>query len=241
MHGNKPTLSVIVPAFNEERRIKPFLLDLKKFKEKNGFIKEIIVVDDGSTDATLSILNEFMGAIRIISYKPNKGKGNAVKTGILGAKGAFVCFMDADGATPASQLTAMFQALQGNDVVVGNRKTEKARVIARQPLYRLFLSWGFNATVALLFNFNVTDVLCGFKGMHAPLAKQIAKEMQSNRWVFDVEIIARARMKGAKIGVIPIEWSHVKGSKMRIGLNTVRIFLDLLELRRALKRKSQFT
>ncbi|MDP2974094.1 MAG: hypothetical protein Q8N60_03525, partial [Candidatus Diapherotrites archaeon] len=157
------------------------------------------------------------------------------------AKGAFVCFMDADGATPASQLSDMHNALLRNDVVVGNRKCRKAMIVAKQPLHRRLLSFGFNSTVALLFNFNVTDVLCGFKGMHAPLAKQIAKEMQSNRWVFDVEIIARARMKGAKIGVIPIEWSHVKGSKMRIGLNTVRIFLDLLELRRALKRKSQFT
>ncbi len=232
------TISVIVPAFNEERRIRPFLLDLIEFKKKNSFIKEIIVVDDGSTDATLSILKEAQPDIRVISYKPNKGKGNAVKTGILAATGGLVCFMDADGATPASQLTAMFQALQRNDVVVGNRKTKKARVIARQPLHRRFLSYCFNAIVGLLFNVNVKDALCGFKGMKSAIAKQIAAEMVSNRWAFDVEIIARARMKGAKIGVIPIEWSHVKGSKMRIGLNTARIFLDLLELRRALKRES---
>ncbi len=237
MTKSKETISVIVPAFNEEKRIKPFLQTLLFFKEKNNFIEEIIVVDDGSSDATLSILKQFEGKIKIISYKPNMGKGNAVKTGILAAKGSFVCFMDADGATPASQLSAMFDALQGNDLVVGNRKTEKARIIAGQPLYRRFLSWGFNTTVALLFNFNVKDVLCGFKGMRAPLAKEIARQMVSNRWVFDVELIARAKAKGARTGVIAIEWSHVKGSKMRVGLNTVKMLWQLFKLRSALRSR----
>ncbi len=232
----KNTLSVIVPAYNEEARIKPFLQQLLSFKQKNSFVSEVIVVDDGSTDSTLAILKEFGNRIRVISYKPNRGKGHAVKTGILAAKAGLVCFMDADGATPASQLTDMYNALQRNDVVVGNRKTKKARIIARQPLYRRFLSWGFNTTVQILFNFNVKDLLCGFKGMRTDLGKEIAKKLISNRWIFDVEIIARANALGAKFGVIPIEWSHVKGSKMKIGFNTIKMFFKLIKLRIALTR-----
>ncbi|MBN2067998.1 MAG: glycosyltransferase [Candidatus Diapherotrites archaeon] len=233
----KKTLSVIVPAFNEEARIKPFLEQLLSFKQRNSFVAEVIVVDDGSTDSTLSILQGFGNRLKVISYRPNKGKGHAVKTGILAARSALVCFMDADGATPASQLTDMYNALQGNDVVVGNRKTERARIIARQPLYRRFLSWGFNTSVQILFNFNVKDLLCGFKGMRTDLGKEIAAKMVSNRWIFDVELIARANALGASFGVIPIEWSHVKGSKMKIGLNTVSMFLKLVKLRIDLARE----
>ncbi len=232
----KNRLSVIVPAYNEETRLEPFLLQLIRFKKRNSFILEIIVVNDGSTDNTQQLLDKYRKSIKIVSYSRNRGKGYAVKQGILAAKGDLIAFMDADGATPASQLAEMYAALQGNDVVVGNRKTKKARIVARQPLYRRFLSWGFNATVALLFNFNVKDVLCGFKGMKASLAKQIAKQMVSNRWVFDVEIIARATAMNAKIGVVPIQWRHIGGSKMKVGLNTFRILIELFRLRAALRK-----
>lgn len=225
------TLSLVVPAFNEEARFEPFLKQLIEFKKKNSFLKEIVVVNDGSTDGTLGLLNRYKQDLKIVSYKKNMGKGFAVKQGMLAASSDLIAFMDADGATPASQITAMYNALLGNDFVIGNRKNKKARVVAKQPWYRLFLSWGFNTTVDLLFGLYVGDVLCGFKGMEKNLAKEIANEMVSNRWIFDVEMIARVKQKGKKTAIIPIEWSHVKGSRMGIGLNNVKMLLELFKLK----------
>jgi len=230
-------LSVIVPAYNEETRLESFLKQLLLYKKSHSYILEIVLVNDGSTDSTLDLLNKYKQQIRIVSYKQNQGKGYAVKQGILAAQGDFICFMDADGATPTSQLADLYKALQNSDFVIGNRKTEKAWIVARQPLYRRFLSWGFNTSVDLLFSLHVGDVLCGFKGMRKKLAKQIAKEMISTRWIFDVEIIARVKQKNARIAIIPIEWSHVGGSKMGIGLNNLSMLWQLFKLRSALNKE----
>jgi len=221
----------VVPAYNEEARIEPFLKQLLAFKKANFFLREIIAVNDGSTDNTLKVLNSFGKSIRIVSYKKNKGKGFAVRQGLLASRTEFVAFMDADGATPVSQIPKMANALEEADLVVGNRKTSASKVIEKQPFSRRLSSAGFNLIVNLLFGLWGFDMLCGFKGMRKNLAKLLSTELISNRWVFDVEILARAKKRKARIQQIPIEWKHVPGSKMALGLTTLKIFLNLLKLR----------
>ncbi len=225
------TLTVIVPAYNEENRIVSFLSDLEAFKKKNHVLKEILVVNDGSTDKTLKKLEVFGKRIRIISYKTNKGKGYAVKKGLLAAKSDFVVFMDADGSTSPSELPKMIEALKKYEFVTGTRASKKSKIIRKQPFQRIIAGKVFNRLVLIIFNTGINDSLCGFKGFRKETGRKIAKKLVSERWIFDVELFARAKKEGIEIGVIPITWKHVGEAKMILGISNVKMFVGLLKLK----------
>ena len=222
-------LSVIVPAYNEEERIRGFLKDLVGFLK--GRDSEIIVVNDGSTDNTLAVLGEFGKEIRIISYKNNRGKGAAVKMGIMESRGEKIIFMDADGATPPGEIPKMENVLDEYDVATGLRTSRNSRILRKQPFHRVFLSRAFNRMVDMLFRIGVDDYLCGFKGFRRQAARELAKELVSERWEFDVELMARARKKGLRIKQFPITWSDVKGSKLSSFRDPVSILFHLIVLK----------
>lgn len=226
------SLTVVVPAYNEENRIEPFLRELVAFKKKNAYFKELIVVNDGSTDKTAGILQKYANEIRILAHEKNRGKGAAIKTGVLAAKSGMVVFMDADGSIPVYEIPKMVEALKTHSVVVGSRIAKGARVLVKQPLSRIIASKGFNFIVNILFPLHFNDTLCGFKGMQKQPGREIASKLVSNGWVFDVEILARAQKIGFGFGVIPIDWKDVRDSKMRLGATTIKMFLDLLRLKR---------
>ncbi|MFH1587665.1 MAG: glycosyltransferase [Candidatus Diapherotrites archaeon] len=227
-------LTLLVPAYNEEKRIEEFLLDLIEYGMKSEDVVEILVVDDGSTDRTPKILKNYGHQIKIVRHKKNLGKGAAIKTGVLAATGDYIVFMDADGSTGTNQLPKMLAALKKNTIVVGNRLGKESKITNSQPLRRQIAGKVFNFIVNILFPINYWDCLCGFKGMRAKEGKEIASEMISTDWVFDVEIIARAKKKKFGFGVIPVEWHHEKDSKMKLGWTNVKMFLNLLKLRKAL-------
>lgn len=222
--------SIVVPAYNEEKRIGNFLPDLKKFTE--GEDAEVIVVDDGSKDKTVEVLNGLKwDALKIISYKPNRGKGHAVRTGVEAAKGDYVIFLDADGSTGVSEIPKMGNAFENADVVVGTRKTDDASLEKKQPFGRRLASWGFNTLVNVMFLMNHSDYLCGFKGFKRDAAKNIFSDMKSKRWSFDVEVFYRAKKFKYKVAEVPISWKHMEGSKISLARDMPTIFLSLLKLR----------
>ncbi len=226
------TLSLVIPAYNEERRIENFIKNVIDFKKRNSFLKEILVVNDGSTDKTEDILKKYQNDIRILKHQKNRGKGAAIRTGILSANEENIIFMDADNSTNPVQIPKLIEALKNYQIVTGSRKDRKSRIVKKQPVIRIFLGKIFNLTANILFpDLKIIDTLCGFKGMRNKEGKLLFKEMISERWVFDVEMLIRARQMGYKIGIVPITWKHEGNSKMKLGMNNVRMFLDLLKLR----------
>ncbi len=225
------SLSVIIPAYNEEHRIEPFLSELVAFRKKASYPIEILVVDDGSRDQTIEVVQRHGDEVILLRHEKNQGKGAAIRTGYRAAKNAGVVFMDAGGSTPAKELDKMEAALKENPVVVASRNEPGSRIVVRQPLRRVVLGKLFNFLVNLLFPIGFYDTLCGFKGLSNVLAKELAGELTSNGWIFDVEWLYRLKRKGYCLKAIPIEWGHVEGSKMRLGLNNVKMLVDLIELR----------
>lgn len=226
-------ISVVVPAYNEEKRLENFLKELIRFKQKNSYINEIIIVNDGSTDKTEDILKKYQDDdIRIIKHTRNMGKGAAIKTGILSANGDSIIFMDADNSTHPEQIPKIIEALRNYPIVTGSRKERQSKILRKQPTIRTFFGKIFNLLANILFpNLRILDTLCGFKGMRNKEGKLLFKEMISERWVFDVEMLIRARNMGYGIGIVPITWKHEGDSKMKLGMNNVKMFLDLLKLR----------
>ncbi|MBI4052913.1 MAG: glycosyltransferase [Candidatus Diapherotrites archaeon] len=229
------TISLLIPAYNEENRIEPFLREVLGYAKSHPDVLEVIVVNDGSSDKTRKILEKYSKKIRILLHAHNKGKGAAIKTGCLAAKGGKIIFLDADGSIPAKEIPKMAGALDKFEIAVGSRKAKGAKITVKQPLRRVIAGKAFNFIVNILFPINNFDTLCGFKGMRKRIGKEIASELISTDWVFDVEILARAQKKGIKVGVIPLEWKHMDDSKMRLGGTSLKMFLNLLKLRKALR------
>jgi len=223
------SLSILIPAYNEEFRITGFLKDVVNFMEsKSG---EVIVVNDGSNDNTLQVLEKFGSYIQIISYKKNRGKGAAVKEGILAANGEKIIFMDADGATPVSEIPKIIKALDDYDMVTGTRAFKDSNILKSQPFYRVFFGKIFNKIVNLLFHVDVKDNLCGFKGFRKDIGKELAGELISNRWEFDTELLARAKKKGYKILQLPITWHDIGHSKLSVIKDPVFMLVRLIILK----------
>jgi len=223
------TTSVIVPAYNESKRIAPFLKILVDFLKNGDY--ELIVVDDGSSDNTIEVVKKIVVSfkrLKIISYKPNMGKGHAVKTGVLAAKGEYIIFIDADGSIQPNEILKMEKMLNLYDVVVGDRSSVLSKI--KQPAVRKILGVVFNNYMETLFNVNVTDFLCGFKGFKKHAAHKLFKDLISPRWIFDVEIFYRARKNRYSIHKLPIKWVHKPDTKIK-SLDPLKMFFEALVLR----------
>lgn len=218
--------SIIVPFYNEELRMRPFLGALSKY---NSHSWEFIFVNDGSKDQTLKILKEYyFYNKKIISYRNNKGKGYAVKSGVIAAKGKYIIFIDADGSINPSQINKMLNYLKKYDIVAGTRTTGKSEV--EVPFFRKFIGVVFNKYANFLFNINVGDTLCGFKGFRREVAKNLFENLMDKRWIFDVELFYKIRKNNSSLYFMPIKWVYKDKSKMTI-IDVVKIAVTMFMLR----------
>ena len=212
-------LSLIIPAYNEEERLQPFLASIESYLVKHPEeVLEILLVDDGSTDGTLRMAEKFrnrFGQLRVLRHEHNRGKGAAVQTGVMAAHGDAVVFMDADGATGVSELPKMIQALGKAEVAVGNRWMKGSETERHSHLRRLS-GWVYRRYMGL-FGLGSVDTMCGFKGYHRAVARDLFKELLDERWLFDAEIIYRAVRRGHRIENFPIRWASRDGSKLSAG------------------------
>jgi dolichyl-phosphate beta-glucosyltransferase len=223
-------LSVVVPVYNEEARLKPFLTDLEKFMGGNAGC-EIVFVNDGSNDGSLAILKEFSKSHRsakIVSYDKNRGKGYAVKTGVFAAAGKKIIFIDADCSTSPAEIKNMLPMLDNFDVVAGDRTHYESDV--KQPFLRRTTGKLFNFWANTFFGINVKDNLCGFKGFRSNVARDLFKNLASDRWIFDVEIFYKARKKHYSLAQMSIKWVHRDGTKIRM-FDPFKMFVQLISLR----------
>ncbi len=227
-------LSVVIPAYNEENRIPVTLAAVSNFLKSQPYNYEILVVNDGSKDATAGVvvnLKSQIANLKLIDNKENHGKGYVTKQGMLEAEGDVRLFMDADNSTKVDEIAAFLPYFeQGYDVVVGSRRISGSNVTTDQKPLREFLGWAFRTIVHILVPVDVTDTQCGFKAFSSKAANKIFTNQTIFRWAFDVEILALAEKAKFRIKELPITWvndeaSHVKFSGM------VNMLLEVLAVR----------
>ena len=229
-------LSVIIPAYNEERRLPKTLEDIDRYLSKQTFDYEILVVNDGSKDRTVEVAKSLLPKIKnlkITGYEKNQGKGYAVKFGMLEAKGDYRIFTDADNSTSIDQIEKMWPYFkQGCDVVFGSRNIKGAILDPPQPwLRKIILGEGFKLFRKLVLNlWGIEDTQCGFKCFTKKATEDIFPKCKINRFAFDPEILVIAQKFGYKIKEIPIYWKNDPESKVKFKW-MVNMGLDLFKIR----------
>lgn len=205
-------VSLIIPAYNEELRLPAFLDEVLAYTSKHpDQVSEIIVVDDGSTDGTADIVRRRPIA-KLLQTKANRGKGAAVREGVMAAGGDCIVFMDADGATPITEFPKMIEALISHDIGIGNRWVGGAHV-RKSTALRHVAGWVYKTYMGL-FGLGVIDTMCGFKGYRRDVARSLYQNLIEKRWLFDTEITYKAIRRGYTIKNFPIDWESKDGSKL---------------------------
>ncbi len=229
-------LSVIIPAYNEEKRLPKTLAEINQYLSQQLYDSEIIVVSDGSKDRTVEIVKDLMSKIRnlkVIEFKDRKGKGFGVKTGMLEAKGDFRIFTDADNSTPINQVEKMWPEFKaGFDIVIGSRDKKGAVLDPPQPWLRhIFLAGGFKLYRILVIGlWGLEDTQCGFKGFTKKAAEDIFPKSKIAHFAFDPEILVIGKKLGYKIKEIPVYWKNDLESKVKPG-SIVKMAEDMLKIR----------
>ena len=229
-------LSVVIPAYNEEKRIGASLAGIHDFLSNKDYGFEIIVVDDGSTDSTVRRVEESAlheeGKARIIKNGVNKGKGFSVKNGIINSRGEYILFSDADLSTPIGEVDKLFDEInKGYDIVIGSRALKGSDVKVHQSWYREIMGKTFNLFIKLFLMRAFNDTQCGFKLFKSFTAKDIAYELKIDGFSFDVEVLYIAIKKGRKIKEVPITWLNSPKSKVNPLLDSVKMFFDLIKIK----------
>lgn len=225
-----PELSIVVPAYNEEELIEGTLKKLKNELKKIKTTWEVIVVDDGSRDKTSNIVKKITN-VKLIKLKVNKGKGAALREGMLAAKGKYVIFMDADLSVPLTYVNALRKELKNSDVVIGTRRDKNSKIVVHQPFLRESLGRVFTKLTQLFTNTQLTDYTCGFKGFKKEVSKKVFENSLIDRWAYDAEILFLANKYGYEIKEMPVEWYNRKASKVNLKNAIFTSFRDLISLR----------
>lgn len=233
-NDNQPYLSVVIPAYNEANNLLSTLQEITAYLTGKHLDYEIIVVDDGSVDETFKIVSE--AAIILKSVIPlknpaNRGKGYAVKKGMLAAKGKLVLFMDADNSTRIDQLEKLIPVIDnGYDIAIASRRIPGAEV-KRQPLHRHILGYIYILLSKLILGTTVKDYNCGFKLFKQDIVKKIFSRITRDDWSFDSELIFLAAKSNYKIKEIPVKWEDKRTSKVKPLRDGIKSFLSLIKIK----------
>jgi len=236
----RPYLSVVVPAFDEAHRIERSLREIVRYLEQRPFPSEVIVVDDGSRDATAAIARAFADAwsgervcVRVLRNERNMGKGYSVRRGFLDARGEIVLFTDADLSTPIAEADRLLQTIEaeGADIAFGSRGLDRRLILRPQSRARRWAGRVFNLLVRALMGLPFADTQCGFKAYRRAPLRPIFRSQRIRGFGFDVEILYLARKRGLRLREVPVLWAHAEGTKVRLGRDAWRMALDLLRIR----------
>ena len=226
-------VSVIIPAYNEENRIKETLERINNFIKGKNWAAEIIVVDDGSRDNTVDIVKSYKEGIdnlKVIELVQNRGKGFAVKSGIGEARGEYIVFTDADNSTPIEEFDKLFNNLKESsvDVAIGSRYLKNSNVEIKQPRYRVILGRIGNLLIKSFLIDGIEDTQCGFKLFRNHAAKDIFFLQRVKRFGFDMEVLVIAKNLGYKVSEIPVSWFNSSDSRLRPVRDGIITLKDLI-------------
>jgi dolichyl-phosphate beta-glucosyltransferase len=233
-------LSIIIPAYNEEQRIAPSLDKIFQFLTENSYPAEIVIVNDGSSDNTesyvLSRVEEFRSAgidLRVLTNKPNRGKGYSVKRGVKESRGEIALFTDADLSSPITEAPKLIEPIMDNraDVTFGSRALNRKLIGERQPLYRDFGGRVFNFLLRTITGLQYQDTQCGFKAFRRRESLPVFEMQSIERFGFDPEALFIAQKIGLRLLEVPVVWNDVEGSKVNYLTDSPKMFLDLFKIR----------
>ena len=235
-HG-APTLSVIIPAYNEERGVRGTLRLLSAYLAAREWQWEVRVVDDGSTDGTRQIVEEFSRSEPrvVLQAEPHRGKGGAVRAGMLASRAAYRFMCDADLSMPVREIDRFMPPAFDTDVAIGSREGIGARRVG-EPLFRHVAGRVFNSLVRFSTIRDIQDTQCGFKMFSAAAAETIFPRVTVEGWAFDIEVLYLARLHNLRVREIPIEWHFRADSRLRMGRDSITMLREVMRVRRRARR-----
>jgi dolichyl-phosphate beta-glucosyltransferase len=238
MSDRAPELSIIIPAYNEEKRLPRALTQIRDYfarvRAAAGEI-EIIVVDDGSTDGTVKIVEEWAPQepfLRLVRNGENHGKGYSVRHGMLEARGRVTLFTDADLSSPIEESAKLLAAIAaGNDVAIGSRALDRSLIEIHQSPYRELAGIIFNGFVRLFTGLPFHDTQCGFKAFVREPSRIVFEQQRIEGFGFDPEVLFLAKRHGLRAAEVPVRWAHDTATKVHVVRDSLRMFGDLVYLR----------
>jgi dolichyl-phosphate beta-glucosyltransferase len=229
------TYSIVIPAYNESARIASTLERIMAFASERRWNVEVIVVDDGSTDATSGIVRDYAAKhpqLRQIENPGNRGKGYSVRNGMLHAQGDLLLFSDADLSSPITEAPKLFDAIgRGADIVIGSRWLKPDLQTQRQPPRRQFFGRIFNLLLRMVLGLHFKDTQCGFKAFTRSAAAVVFPLQNVERWGFDPELLYIAKHFGLRVVEVPVVWAHREGTHIHPLRDGLRMFRDVLRIR----------
>jgi dolichyl-phosphate beta-glucosyltransferase len=238
MNANTPDLSIVIPAYNEERRLSHALARIRDYfyarrADVSGI--EIIVVDDGSTDKTATVAKEWAGkmpCVRLLSNGENRGKGYSVRHGMAEARGRIALFTDADLSAPIPESEKLFAAIEaGHDVAIGSRAIDRSLIVAHQSRFREVAGIIFNGFVRLFTGLPFQDTQCGFKAFVRERCRIIFEQQRIERFGFDPELLFLAQRHGLRIAEVPVRWAHDPATRIHVLRDSLWMFGELICIR----------
>src|SRR6266508_1723868 len=233
-----PPFSIVIPCFNEEGRVSETLRVTLEYLTANAPESELIVVNDGSTDETGAIARKILGETnlqtRLLENFPNRGKGAAVRSGLLAAREPIGLFFDADLSTPLSEIPKLIEPIAKDevDIAFGSRALDRNLIGIRQPWRREQAGRVFNLLVRVATGLPFWDTQCGFKAFRLDVCRPILEAARVRGFAFDVELLYLAQRAGLRIREIPVRWNHAEGSKVSFFRDSLRMLREVIALRK---------
>lgn len=231
------TASLVIPAYNESARIENCVREVARWARSRpgGADWEVLLVDDGSRDETSALARRFAAAeklpIAVIAHPVNRGKGAAIRTGVLAASGDPVLISDTDLSTPLSEWSKLAERLSTHGIAIGSRALQEDLVRKRQAFHRVLLGRLGNRVIRLFAVPGISDTQCGFKLFRGDVARELFREARIERFAWDVEILYLARQRGIAIAEVPVLWFNSAESKVRVVRDALQTLWDVMRIR----------